>query len=77
MDYSPPGSSIHGILQARTLEWVSFPSPGDLLNPGLLHLRQILYYLSHQRSPLIHKLSLFSLVKIFLKSNTSLFGEIA
>ena len=21
VDYSPPGSSIHGILQARTLEW--------------------------------------------------------
>ena len=21
MDYSPPGSSIHGILQARVLEW--------------------------------------------------------
>ena len=27
MDCSPPGSSVHGILQARTLEWVSFPSP--------------------------------------------------
>ena len=23
MDYSPPGSSVHGILQARILEWVS------------------------------------------------------
>ena len=23
MDCSPPGSSIHGILQARTLEWVA------------------------------------------------------
>ena len=26
MDYSPPGSSIHGVLQARTLEWVAVPS---------------------------------------------------
>ena len=26
MEYSPPGSSIHGILQARTLEWVAVPS---------------------------------------------------
>ena len=26
MDCSPPGSSAHGILQARTLEWVSVPS---------------------------------------------------
>ena len=23
MDYSPPGSSVHGILEARILEWVS------------------------------------------------------
>ena len=22
MDYSPPGSSVHGIFQARVLEWV-------------------------------------------------------
>ena len=22
MDYSPPGSSVHGFLQARVLEWV-------------------------------------------------------
>ena len=27
MDCSPPGSSIHGILQARVLEWVPLPSP--------------------------------------------------
>ena len=25
MDCSPPGSSVHGILQARTLEWVVIP----------------------------------------------------
>ena len=23
MDYSPPSSSVHGILQARILEWVA------------------------------------------------------
>ena len=33
MDYSLPGSSGHGISQARILEWVAFPSPGDLPNP--------------------------------------------
>ena len=27
VDCSPPGSSVHGILQARTLEWVAVPSP--------------------------------------------------
>ena len=25
MDCSPPGSSVHGILRARILEWVAFP----------------------------------------------------
>ena len=25
-DYSPPGPSVHGILQARVLEWVAVPS---------------------------------------------------
>ena len=26
MDCSPPGSSLHGIFQARLLEWVAIPS---------------------------------------------------
>ena len=26
VDRSPPGSSVHGILQARVLEWVAMPS---------------------------------------------------
>ena len=33
MDYSPPGSSVHGLLQVRILERVAVPSPGDLPNP--------------------------------------------
>ena len=52
MDYT-----VHGILQARILEWVSlsllqgiFPNQG--LNPGLPHCRRILYQLSHKGSPL-------------------------
>ena len=35
VDYSLLGSSLHGILQARTLEWVAFPSPGALPNPEI------------------------------------------
>ena len=35
MDCSPPGSSVHGIFQARILEWLPFPSPGDLPDPGI------------------------------------------
>ena len=34
-DCSSPGSSVHGILQARILEWVASSSPGDLPNPGI------------------------------------------
>ena len=59
MDYNLPGSSVHGILQARILEWVvAIPFiQGNLPNPviksGLLHCRWILYCLSHQGSPRI------------------------
>ena len=35
MDCSSPGSSLHGILQARVLEGLPFPSPGDLPDPGI------------------------------------------
>ena len=34
-DCSPPGSSVHGISQARILEWLPFPSPGGLPNRGI------------------------------------------
>ena len=53
MDYT-----VHGILQARILEWVDlsvlqgiFPTQGSSLS--LPHCRQILYQLSHQGSPSI------------------------
>ena len=32
---NPLGSSVHGISQARILEWLPFPSPGDLPNLGI------------------------------------------
>ena len=35
VDCSLPGFSVHGILQARILEWLPFPSPGDLPDPGI------------------------------------------
>ena len=34
MDCSPPGFSVHGILQARILEWVALPSSGASSGPG-------------------------------------------
>ena len=55
-DCSSPGSSVHGILQGRILEWTAipfsrgiFPTQGS--NLSLLHCGQILYCLSHQGSP--------------------------
>ena len=59
--YSPPGSSVHGILQARILEWVASTAlgchfllqgifPTQRSNQHLLHWRQILYRFSHWES---------------------------
>ena len=49
-DCDPMDDTVHGILQARILEWVAFPLlqgifPTPELNRGLLHCRQILYQL--------------------------------
>ena len=52
MDCSPPGSSVHEILQAKILEWVVMTSSRDLPDPGIepefLNVsyvaRQILYH---------------------------------
>ena len=55
MDYSPPGSSVHGDSLARILEWVAMSSSRGSSQPrdqtGLPHCRRILYHLSHQGSP--------------------------
>ena len=49
----PMDSIVHGILQARILEWVAFPFsrgifPTQGSNPGLPHCNRILYQLSHK-----------------------------
>ena len=35
MDHGPPGSSVHGFLLARILEWVAIPFPRDLPRPEI------------------------------------------
>ena len=58
-----PSSCVHGIFQARLLEWVAiFLLQGIFLTQRLklchlclLHLRQILYPLSHWESPTYHE----------------------
>ena len=52
IDCSLPDSSVHGILQARILEWVAYLFCRGFSQSrnswGLMHCRQILYQLSHE-----------------------------
>ena len=57
-DCSRPGSSVHGILQARILEWVAIPFPKGSSQPKdracvscLLHCSRIIYHLRCLGSP--------------------------
>ena len=61
MNCSLPGSLVHGIFQARILEWVTICFSRVSSQPrdrtlGLLHRGQMLYHLSHQGSPNINVL---------------------
>ena len=38
MGCSPPGSCVHGILQARIRSGLPFPRAGDLPDPGIEHM---------------------------------------
>ena len=57
MDCSPPGSSVHRILQVRILEWVVMPSfrwssqPRDRTQVSCIAGRSQLSHLSHQGKP--------------------------
>ena len=56
MDCNLPGSSVHGILQARIPEWVAIPlslQPRDWTQVAYIEGEWILYQLSHQESPRI------------------------
>ena len=51
MDYSLPGSSVYGILQARILEWVAVPFSRGSSDPGIKFVslmspmgKQVLYH---------------------------------
>ena len=55
---------VHGILQARILEWVAIPSPGDLPNPGIKHGSPALHVNSLPSKPPEKLLSYFSTRKM-------------
>jgi len=50
MDCSPPGSSVHGVLQASILKGVAIPFSRGLPNPGI-EARSPALQESHQGSP--------------------------
>ena len=59
MDYSPPGSSLHGISQPRIWSRLPFPPPADLPIPGIEPVfyiscigRQIIYHQCHLGRPI-------------------------
>ena len=57
VDYSPPGSSVHGILQARILEWVgmsSFCSKNQVVRPS-----KKLLLIKEKQTSQVNKLSAF------------------
>ena len=63
MDYNLPGSSVHGILQARIQEWASMSSQGIFLTQGsnshllrFLHCGWILHHWSTEESPFVNSL---------------------
>ena len=45
MDSSPPGSSVHGILQARTLEWVKALLPDSNILVDIWYKVQCVSYI--------------------------------
>ena len=57
MDCSLPGSSVHGILQARLLEWVAIFFSRGSSQPRDPALQESLYHLSHQGSLLLRHIS--------------------
>ena len=76
MDYTPPGSSIHGDspdkntgVGCHALLQGIFPTQGS--NPGLLHCRWILYHLIHLWDPAkleSHHLKMHQYVRIVIQS---------
>ena len=62
--FDPMDYTVHGVLQAKILQWVAFPFvlgifPTQGSKPGLPHCRQILYQLSSQESLNIYRMYTF------------------
>ena len=67
MNCSPPGSSVHGILQARILEWVATPSsrgsfpPRDRIRVYVSCIcRRVFYHQRHLGSTILKQLNAYT-----------------
>ena len=82
-DYNPPGSSVHGILQPRTLEWAAISSsrgsshPRDQTGVSCISCigRQVLYHQHHPGNPQMWHITMeyYSAIK---SSKTGSFAEL-
>ena len=70
MDWSPPSFSVHGILWARTLEWVAMHSSRASSQP-----RWVLYQLSHQGSPALLEQDVSPIANLRIKSSSRKTGS--
>ena len=80
MDYSPTGSSVHVIFQATILEWLPFPSVGDLSDPGIeppfLALQTDSLPSEHLRSPFAIYCHVKMNNKIYIKHNLIIISSV-
>ena len=64
MDRSPPGSSVHGVVQAKNWSKLPFPPPEDLPDPGIKPMSPVLQVdsllLSHLGSPFSIRLTIIN-----------------
>ena len=73
MDYSPPGSSTHGIFQAGILKWVAILFSRGVyqiqgLNPQVLHYRWVVYQLSHKKKTILCTVCTLCTMNLVLKA---------
>ena len=70
MDCSPPGSSVHGILQARILEWVAISFSRELYKWSYKKMKHLYF----TRKPLFFVQSYFTTSSVSLQMKK--YGEI-
>ena len=81
MDWSPPGSSVHGIFQARIREWVAISfSRGSFWTKDQTHIswnvRQILYHWATRKAKILLKTHVCMLFHLILTLSHQGFCEL-